>query len=249
MAHRRMETKPVMLCVKTLLLFYSFVFWVTGVVLLAAGLWWRFMLSPYMLLLSSAPSNAPYVLTGTGAAVVLFGLFGCFATCRGRSWMLRLYAVALCLVFMMELIAGISGFIFRHEIKATFLSTYSAAVMNYDGRDDVSLSVDGLQRRLHCCGVYNYTSWVDSVYFHAAGIPPSCCVSLSDCRGQDLRDISVCAHKVYTQGCYELVTSFMESNLGIIAGVTFGVAFSQVVGVSLACCLSRLVTAHTYEMV
>lgn len=30
------------------------------------------------------------------------------------------------------------------------------------------------------------------------------------------------------QGCYELVTSFIESNMGIIAGVTFGIAFSQV---------------------
>lgn len=30
------------------------------------------------------------------------------------------------------------------------------------------------------------------------------------------------------QGCYELVTSFIERNMGIIAGVTFGIAFSQV---------------------
>lgn len=33
---------------------------------------------------------------------------------------------------------------------------------------------------------------------------------------------------VCLQGCYELVTSFIESNMGIIAGVTFGIAFSQV---------------------
>lgn len=30
------------------------------------------------------------------------------------------------------------------------------------------------------------------------------------------------------QGCYELVTSFMETNMGIIAGVAFGIAFLQV---------------------
>ncbi len=30
------------------------------------------------------------------------------------------------------------------------------------------------------------------------------------------------------QGCYELVTTFIETNMGIIAGVTFGIAFSQV---------------------
>lgn len=62
-------------------------------VLLAVGLWWKFMLGPYMLLISSGPSNAPYVLTGTGVAIILFGLFGCCATCRGRPWMLKLVCV------------------------------------------------------------------------------------------------------------------------------------------------------------
>ena len=33
---------------------------------------------------------------------------------------------------------------------------------------------------------------------------------------------------LFLQGCYELVTSFMETNMAIIAGVTFGIAFSQV---------------------
>ncbi|XP_039997752.1 tetraspanin-7-like [Xiphias gladius] len=249
MARRRMETKPVIFCLKTLLLLYSFIFWVTGVVLLSVGLWWKFMLGPYTLLISSGPSNAPYVLTGTGAAIVLFGLFGCFATCRGRPWMLKLYAAFLSLVFMSELIAGISGFVFRHEIKGTFLTTYSDAVMKYDGRDDRSLAVDGVQRRLHCCGVYNYTSWFSSVYFPVGGIPASCCVSFSDCSGADLKNATLAARKVYAQGCYELVTSSIESNVGIVAGVTFGIAFSQLIGMSLACCLSRFISANQYEMV
>nr|XP_020481567.2 tetraspanin-7-like [Labrus bergylta] len=202
-----------------------------------------------MLLISSAPSNAPYVLTGTGLAIIVFGLFGCFATCRGRPWMLRVYAVFLSAVFMTELIAGISGFVFRHEIKGTFLTTYSEAVMRYDGRDDRSLAVDGVQRRLQCCGVYNYTSWFSSVYFPVGGVPSSCCVSYSDCSSADLKNTTLAARKVHKQGCYELVTSFIESNMGIIAGVTFGIAFSQLIGMSLACCLSRFINANQYEMV
>uniref|UniRef100_A0A3P8SP53 Tetraspanin n=1 Tax=Amphiprion percula TaxID=161767 RepID=A0A3P8SP53_AMPPE len=249
MAPRRMETKPLIFCLKTLLLLYSFIFWVTGVVLLSVGLWWKFMLGPYTLLISSGPSNGPLVLSGTGAAIVLFGLFGCFATCRGRPWMLRLYAIFLALVFMTELIAGISGFVFRHEIKGTFLSSFGEAVMRYNGRDDRSLAVDGVQRRLHCCGVYNYTSWFSSVYFPVGGLPASCCVTFSDCSGTDLKNTTVAGRKVHKQGCYEVVTSFIESNMGIIAGVTFGIAFSQLVGMTLACCLSRFINANQYEMV
>ncbi|KAM6893673.1 tetraspanin-7-like [Xenentodon cancila] len=249
MAPRRLETKPAIFCLKTLLLLYSFIFWVTGVVLLSVGLWWKFMLGPYMLLISNSPTNAPYVLIGTGAVIVLFGLFGCFATCRGRPWMLKLYAVFLSLVFMIELVAGISGFVFRHEIKGTFLTTYSDAVIKYDGRDDRSLAVDDVQRRLHCCGVYNYTSWFSSGYFTVSGIPTSCCVRFSDCSRADLKNATLAAGKVHKQGCYELVVSFLESNMGIIAGVTFGIAFSQVIGMSLACCLSHLINTNQYEMV
>ncbi|KAG7266717.1 hypothetical protein CRUP_006263, partial [Coryphaenoides rupestris] len=126
-----METKPVITCLKTLLVVYSFVFWL--------------MLGPYISLIADNSTNAPYVLIGTGTVIVVFGLFGCFATCRGSPWMLKLYAMFLSLVFLSELVAGISGFVFRHEIKGTFLRTYTDAVLNYNAENEASLAVDNLQ--------------------------------------------------------------------------------------------------------
>ncbi|KAF5899918.1 tetraspanin-6, partial [Clarias magur] len=140
---RRLQTKPVITCLKTFLISYSLIFWFTGVILLAVGVWGKVSLESYLLLASDVSTNAPYVLIGTGAIIVIFGLFGCFATCRGSPWMLKLYAMFLILVFLAELVAGISGFVFRHE------------------------------------------------------------------------------------GCFSLVTTVMESNLGIIAGISFGIAFFQ----------------------
>ncbi|TNN41888.1 Tetraspanin-7 [Liparis tanakae] len=186
------------------------------------------------------------------------------------------YAMFLSLVFLAELVAGISGFVFRHEvsdatasltleprkgpltlltrhtdlIKDTFHRTYTDAVLNYNAEDEASRAVDNLQRRvspapwghgvlgesgppgatgswLRCCGVSNYTSWFGSVYYPSNGIPASCCFNSSDCNTNDLRNTTLAPSKVYHQGCYELVTSFMETNMAIIAGVTFGIAFSQ----------------------
>nr|XP_020465172.1 tetraspanin-7 [Monopterus albus] len=223
-----METKPVITCLKTLLIVYSFVFWITGAILLAVGVWGKLMLGPYISLIADNSTNAPYVLIGTGTIIIVFGLFGCFATCRGSPWMLKLYAMFLSLIFLAELVAGISGFVFRHEIKGTFRRTYFDAVLNYNAADEASRAVDNLQHKLRCCGVYNYTS---------------------DCLPEDLRNATIAPNKVYHQGCYELVTSFMETNMAIIAGVTFGIAFSQLIGMLLACCLSRIITANQYEMV
>ncbi|XP_070358120.1 tetraspanin-7 isoform X2 [Equus asinus] len=224
MASRRMETKPVITCLKTLLIIYSFVFWITGVILLAVGVWGKLTLGTYISLIAENSTNAPYVLIGTGTTIVVFGLFGCFATCRGSPWMLKL-------------------------IKDTFLRTYTDAMQNYNGNDERSRAVDHVQRSLSCCGVQNYTNWSTSPYFLEHGIPPSCCMNETDCNPQDLHNLTVAATKVNQKGCYDLVTSFMETNMGIIAGVAFGIAFSQLIGMLLACCLSRFITANQYEMV
>lgn len=58
--------------------------------MLAVGVWGKVNLEFNLLLNSDKGTNVPYVLIGTGAIIIIFGLFGCFATCRGSPWMLKL---------------------------------------------------------------------------------------------------------------------------------------------------------------
>lgn len=247
---RRLQTKPVITCLKTFLISYSLIFWFTGVILLGVGVWGKVSLEAYFSLASEESTNAPYVLIGTGAIIVIFGLFGCFATCRGSPWMLKLYAMFLTLVFLAELVAGVSGFIFRHEIKDTLGIAFNKAVQNYDNTNSSSKAVDTIQITLHCCGVKNYTDWSETAFFKDNGIPVSCCRSNdASCTPETLKDLDKAAKEVYTTGCFALVSSTMENNLGIIAGISFGIAFFQLIGIFLACCLSRYITNNQYEMV
>ncbi|KAM9849818.1 tetraspanin-6 [Aulostomus maculatus] len=246
---RRLQTKPVITCLKTFLISYSLIFWFTGVILLAVGVWGKVSLEAYFTLVADDSTNAPYVLIGTGATIVIFGLFGCFATCRGSPWMLKLYAMFLTVVFLAELVAGVSGFIFRHEIKAKLGSAFQNAVNVYNSTDSSSSAVDAIQRTLHCCGVKNYTDWSGTKYFETNGIPTSCCIVNTNCSPETLKDLEKARSEVYTTGCFALVSQVMESNLGIIAGISFGIAFFQLIGIFLACCLSRYITNNQYEMV
>ncbi|KAM4621089.1 tetraspanin-6 [Polymixia lowei] len=246
---KRLQTKPVITCLKTFLISYSLIFWFTGVILLAVGVWGKVSLEAYFSLASDKTTNAPYVLIGTGATIVIFGLFGCFATCRGSPWMLKLYAMFLTLVFLAELVAGISGFLFRHEIKAILYDAYTHAVTDYNNTDTRSNAVDTIQRTLHCCGNKNYTDWIETAYYKEHGIPASCCKDNTKCTPESLKDIDKAEKEVYTTGCFSLVTDLMEANLGIIAGISFGIAFFQLIGIFLACCLSRYITNNQYEMV
>lgn len=70
---------------------------ITGVILLAVGVWGKLTLGTYISLIAENSTNAPYVLIGTGTTIIVFGLFGCFATCRGSPWMLKLVSVPKCL--------------------------------------------------------------------------------------------------------------------------------------------------------
>lgn len=69
-------------------------FQITGVILLAVGVWGKLTLGTYISLIAENSTNAPYVLIGTGTTIVVFGLFGCFATCRGSPWMLKLVSTS-----------------------------------------------------------------------------------------------------------------------------------------------------------
>jgi tetraspanin-7 len=71
-------------------MFSSLLSQITGVILLAVGVWGKLTLGTYISLIAENSTNAPYVLIGTGTTIVVFGLFGCFATCRGSPWMLKL---------------------------------------------------------------------------------------------------------------------------------------------------------------
>ncbi|XP_035297297.1 tetraspanin-7-like [Cricetulus griseus] len=244
-----METKFVVICLKTLLLTYSFAFWVTGVILLAFGVWGKLNLGIYLSLIARHYADIPSVLIVTGTMIVSFGLFGCVAACLGNPYMLKLYSLFLSLIFLVELLVSISGLLFHRGIKASFLNIYTNAVQNYNGNDDKSQAVDQVQYSLICCGVKNYTDWKTSPYFMDHGIPRSCCKDESDCNSQDLHNLTVAATKVNQRGCYGLMMSFLEANMGTIIGVLFVVTFSQVIGLRLSCCLSRFIVAHQREMV
>ncbi|CAG09847.1 unnamed protein product, partial [Tetraodon nigroviridis] len=275
---RRLQTKPVITCLKTFLVSYSLIFWFTGVILLAVGVWGKVSLESYFSLASEDSTNAPYVLIGTGAAIIIFGLFGCSpraAAARGCSnWSVApqrresfnsaegantppvrflQYAMFLTLMFLAELVAGISGFVFRHEIKAKLKVAFENDVMSYNSSDSSSSStssvVDTIQRSLHCCGVKNFTDWGETLYFKEKGIPTSCCKDTTKCSPETLKDLDKAATEVYATGCFTLVTNVMEANLGIIAGISFGIAFFQLIGIFLSCCLSRYITNNQYEMV
>ncbi|XP_069321855.1 tetraspanin-6-like isoform X2 [Eulemur rufifrons] len=196
---RRLQTRPVITCFKSVLLIYTFILWITGGVLLA--------------------------------------------TCRASAWMLKLYAMFLTLIFLVQLVSAILGFVFINETKDSFKNNYENALKQYSSTGDYrSNAVDKIQNTLHCCGITDYRDWTDTDYYSENGFPESCC-KLQDCSPQ--RD----ADKVNDEGCIEKVMAIIESKVGIVAGISFVIAFCQLFGIYEAYCLSLAITNNPYDIV
>ncbi|XP_027694200.1 tetraspanin-6 [Vombatus ursinus] len=242
---RRLQTKPVISCLKSVLLTYTFIFWFTGVILLTVGIWGKVSLEVYFSLLNEKATNVPFVLIGPGTIIILLGTFGCFATSRASAWMLKLYAMFLTLIFFVELVAAIVGFVFRHEIRNSFEMNYEASLKQYnDTAIQRSEAVDTIQKTLHCCGVQSAVDWETTAYYAEKGFPRSCC-RFHSCSWADRKDLK----KQIQEGCFVKVTTVIQSEMGVVAGISFGIACFQLFGIFLACCLSRSITNNQYEIV
>ncbi|CAG11808.1 unnamed protein product [Tetraodon nigroviridis] len=81
-----------MKCVKYLLFVFNFIFWLSGLLVLAVGLWLRFDPGTVELLTGDgAPETffvAVYILLGAGGLMMIVGFFGCFGAVRESQCLL-----------------------------------------------------------------------------------------------------------------------------------------------------------------
>jgi hypothetical protein len=66
---------------------------VTGIALLALGIWMKVQLYIYMELTTTYYAEAPYILIGIGAAIVVVGSLGCCCTVKGHTVLLYMVRI------------------------------------------------------------------------------------------------------------------------------------------------------------
>uniref|UniRef100_A0A8C2HJ18 Tetraspanin 2a n=1 Tax=Cyprinus carpio TaxID=7962 RepID=A0A8C2HJ18_CYPCA len=118
-----------MKCVKYLLFVFNFIFWLSGSLVLAVGLWLRFDPETVSLLAENdAPEHffiAVYILIGAGGVMMLVGFFGCFGAMRESQCLLGLFFACLLIIFGAEVAAGVFGFLNKDKVLSTSSSDIS----------------------------------------------------------------------------------------------------------------------------
>ncbi|XP_031157945.1 tetraspanin-2a [Sander lucioperca] len=207
-----------MKCVKYLLFMFNFIFWLSGLLVLAVGLWLRFDPETVELLTGdSAPDTffiAVYILLSAGGLMMIVGFFGCFGAVRESQCLLASFFACLLIIFGAEVSAGVFGFMNKEqiveEVQKFYSSSYSADLSNPNGTAIALI----YHKTLNCCG----GSASDT--------------SNTLCEEADTN----------TQDCLTAITDFFNEKLHIIGYVGIGIAGVMIIGMIFSmvlCCAIR----------
>ncbi|XP_051562471.1 tetraspanin-2a [Myxocyprinus asiaticus] len=201
-----------MKCVKYLLFVFNFIFWLSGSLVLAVGLWLRFDPDTTSLLgENDAPENffiAVYILIGAGGIMMLVGFLGCFGAVRESQCLLGSFFACLLVIFGAEVAAGVFGIWNKDKIIKDVKNYYKSILEN----ENTTIVTSMYHNVLECCGT------------------------------EFTRPTSLCTDNSYDKDCVKAIDDFFNEKLLIIGYVGIGIAGVMIIGMVFSmvlCCAIR----------
>ncbi|XP_069096749.1 tetraspanin-14 [Pleurodeles waltl] len=256
MHYYRYSTAEVSCCYKYLLFTYNIIFWLSGVVLLAVGLWaWseKGVLSDITKVTRLHGFDPVYLVLLVGMVMFVLGFAGCVGALRENICLLKFFCGAIVLIFFLELAVAVLAFLFQDWVRDRVKEFFENNIKAY--RDDIDLQnlIDSLQKANMCCGAQGPDDWNLNEYFNCTldnnsrercGVPFSCCtpdpaqsVVNTQC-GYDARLPGISSNTrntpIYEKGCIPVLEGWLPRNIYIVAGVFLGISLLQIFGIFLA---------------
>ncbi|XP_076026100.1 CD81 protein-like [Genypterus blacodes] len=153
-------------CIKYMLFFFNFIFWLAGGVILGVALWLRHdSQTSNLLILQFEGNQAPgtfyisvYILIAVGAVMMLVGFLGCYGAIQESQCLLGTFFFFLVVLFACEVAAAMWGFMNRDTISKELINFYDSAyikAVDVSGSTSKAAAVQVLEafhKTLDCCG-------------------------------------------------------------------------------------------------
>ncbi|KAL5007889.1 hypothetical protein ScPMuIL_016695 [Solemya velum] len=243
---------------KCLLVFFNLIFMVSGAAVLGIGIWVR--VDPdvvHMQNLIELDTDDKYltlgswVLIGFGAMVLLVGVFGCVGGLTRNRCFLGLYIFFLLLIFGGEIAGGSLAAVFNSKIDGKLKETLGNTFKDYEPFKPNSLVVQGwdwVQEWLTCCASNDFRDYKNITFTTTMFVPNSCCKSvgqnLTECQEEAKAGMATNQTTGFkflnNQGCADDLEKELKDHIVLLIGVGIGIAFVQLMGIVLACCICRV---------
>lgn len=155
-------------CIKYMLFFFNFIFWLAGCVILGVSLWLRHDTKTSSLLDLRFEGTEPpstfyisvYILIAVGAVMMFVGFLGCYGAIQESQCLLGTFFACLVILFACEVAAGIWGFMHKDKISKELITFYdsvydkgvSIPVLQNDQNQAPATVLKVFHETLNCCG-------------------------------------------------------------------------------------------------
>ncbi|EGI68525.1 CD63 antigen [Acromyrmex echinatior] len=181
--------------------------YISGIGIIVAGAWVLADVGEFDHFMENRIMAPPIVLIVAGSIVFAIAFLGCYGAIKEHYNMLIAFAVALLIIFVIELAVGIAAAVFKNDFSMAMKNTLKESMKNYTESDKQAWN--NIQKKLQCCGVDGPRDWI---------IPSSCCdETLSICQ-------IVTAN---TEGCFSKLEMRVQNSATILIGVGIGIAFVE----------------------
>ncbi|XP_078533796.1 tetraspanin-33 [Lissotriton helveticus] len=236
--------------VKFLLFFFNMLFWVIAMVMISIGVYAQLMKHAEAAIACLAVDPA-LLLIVVGVLMFLITFCGCIGSLRENICLLQTFSICLTIVFLLQLTAGVLGFVFSDKARGKVSEVINNAIVHY--RDDLDLQnlIDFGQKEFDCCGGISYKDWSQNMYFNCTvenpsreqcSVPYSCCLRydrqsvINTMCGQGMQALDYLEAGLYihTSGCIDRLVNWLHTNLFLLGGIALGLAIPQLVGILLS---------------
>ncbi|XP_028257384.1 CD81 antigen-like [Parambassis ranga] len=208
-------------CIKYMLFFFNFIFWLAGGVILGVALWLRHDPKISNLLeLEFDGAHAPstfyisvHILIAVGAVMMVVGFLGCYGAIQESQCLLGTFFACLVILFACEVAAGIWGYMHRETVSKEMITFYDSLYTNaleqqftdQDKKKALSTVLKVFHETLSCCGKGGITNVV-TLLSDKLGVTDICPSSgaLTNCHN---RINELFSDKIYLTGIAALVVA------------------------------------------
>nr|XP_015208037.1 PREDICTED: tetraspanin-33 [Lepisosteus oculatus] len=225
MGRRRIDTYKedftfVSRIVKYLLFIFNMIFWIISLVMISVGVYARLMKHAETAMACLAVDPA-ILLMIIGILIFLITFCGCIGSLRENICLLQTFSICLTIIFLLQLAAGILGFVFSDKARGKVTEVINNAIVHY--RDDLDL------QNLIDYGQKEVTRRLMHVLLVVQAVINTMC-------GQGMQDLNYQQAEafIHTNGCIDKLVNWIHSNLFLLGGIALGLAIPQLVGILLS---------------
>lgn len=236
--------------IKYILFVFNLIFALSGVGIIVAGALVLSQFGDSQRFLEDRILAPPIVLIVAGSIVFLIAFLGCCGAIKENYLMLIAFAVLLLVIFIVELAVGIAAGVAKDDFSDALRNTLRNSMKNYRTNEADRQAWDNVQKRWECCGTLSYRDWREHIA-QAGQLPYSCCVryalggyeapstlgyqSNPPCQATENPNF------VWQEGCFVKLEAVVRDSSIVVMGVGIGIAFVELAGIVLACCLASAI--------